>query len=575
MKKHAKKQVDTNEQVKKLELEFERAILKKPPTKKEEKKLIPASDTKELLRSLTKAESLKNHSSFVVSSGAKVLCAYDVKSDELTTKVQIIKDPQEFVLLYNCEYPRVPPATQLLMEDIRERLIEEVKVEVEEIVNPHAFNELKKRYKDTANKVITNEFKQLQGEQKDVLLNYLIHRMLGLGKLELLFADDDLEEIVINNAEEPTWVYHKKYGWLKSNISLDSEEQIHNYSSLIGRRVGREITSLHPLMDARLSSGDRVNATLSPISTHGNTITIRKFARKPWTMIDFLDPKVNTLNSKVAAMLWMAIQNEMNMLIAGGTGSGKTSMLNALTPFIPPNQRIVSIEDTRELQLPDFLHWVPMVTRSPNPEGKGEISMLDLMVNSLRQRPDRIIVGEVRRAEQAEVLFEAMHTGHAVYATLHADTVSQTYRRLVNPPINVPMEMLESLHLILVQFRQRQLNIRRTFQVAEVELPEEYAGELKVKFNILYKWTAKDDAQLSVNPSTRIINELEIRTGMNAKEIGQDLVDKENLLNWMLKHNLRNINDVGKLVSTYYIDPDKVLTALKKNEDPFKIVNNQ
>ena len=144
-------------------------------------------------------------------------------------------------------------------------------------------------------------------------------------------------------------------------------------------------------------------------------------------------------------MIWLAIEYEMNILFSGGTASGKTTMLNVCMPFVQPNSRIISIEDTRELQLPDFLYWTPLVTRLPNPEGKGEINMLDLLINSLRMRPDRIILGEMRRAREAEVLFEAMHTGHSVYSTVHADTTSETISRLTNPPLNVPPNLLKAV----------------------------------------------------------------------------------------------------------------------------------
>lgn len=177
--------------------------------------------------------------------------------------------------------------------------------------------------------------------------------------------------------------------------------------------------------------------------------------------MDFINNK--TCNIEIAALLWLAIGYEMNVLISGGTGSGKTSFLNACMPFIPPNQRVISIEDTRELMLPEFLYWTPLVTRTPNAEGKGEVSMLDLLVNSLRMRPDRIILGEMRKQQEAMVLFEAMHTGHSVYATVHADTSAETISRLVNPPLNVPPNLLKSVNLNVVMFRDRRKGIRRIF----------------------------------------------------------------------------------------------------------------
>jgi flagellar protein FlaI len=204
-----------------------------------------------------------------------------------------------------------------------------------------------------------------------------------------------------------------------------------------------------------------VNAILYPISTKGNTITIRKFARDPYTIVDLIN--IKTCDIETAVLVWLAIEYEMNVLISGGTASGKTSFLNACMPFIPPNHRVISVEDTRELMLPDFLYWTPLVKRTANPEGKGEVSMLDLLVNSLRMRPDRIILGEMRRQEEAMVLFEAMHTGHSVYATLHADSSAETISRLTNPPLSIPHNLLKAVNLNVVMFRDRR-RIRRVLK---------------------------------------------------------------------------------------------------------------
>jgi archaeal flagellar protein FlaI len=257
-------------------------------------------------------------------------------------------------------------------------------------------------------------------------------------------------------------------------------------------------------MDAHLKTGDRVNATLSPISTKGNTITIRKFAEDPWTMIKFIE--MRTISAEGAALVWLAVQNELSILIAGGTGSGKTSMLNGISNFLAPNQRIISIEDTRELKLIKLLHWVPLETRLPNPEGKGGITMLDLLVNSLRMRPDRIFVGEIRRKEEAQVLLEAMHTGHSVYGTIHANNAEETVTRLTNPPIDIPKGMLSSLSMILVQNRNRRTGKRRTIQIAELTK----TGDPR----ILMQYNALKDKLEKVNESQEIFKTISLYTGM-------------------------------------------------------------
>jgi len=502
-----------------------------------------------------------------------ILSKYSIIADQVPALITIVKKTEEYVPLYEITFPKIAPATEALLESIREKMIENIKITVSEILDPKALEDIKRRFLDGAEKMIKQQLPKLSEAEKDVLSGYLVHEMLGLGKMEVILNDDNLEEVVINNSTEPLWVYHKKFGWLKSNLMLLSEEQVYNYASIIGRKVGRQITSLTPLMDAHLPTGDRVNATLFPISTKGNTITIRKFRKEPWTIVHFVDPKEKTLSMEVASLLWLCVQYELNILVAGGTASGKTSVLNALMPFMPPNHRIISIEDTRELRLPDFLHWIPLTTREANPEGKGEVSMLDLLINSLRMRPDRVVVGEIRRREEAEVLFEAMHTGHSVYATLHADRAEQVVRRLTNPPIALPENLLESLHLILVQFRQRRLGIRRTFEVAEV-ISGETEGRTSIRLNLLYRWKPKTDTIEKVERSERLMDEIRLHTGMDDDEIQKDLKEKEMILEWMLDNNIKTVNTVGKVVADYYHDRERVMKIVKSNKGPQEILGD-
>lgn len=495
---------------------------------------------------------------------------YSVSADNVPAQVSIYKTPEEYVPAYHITYQKIPPGTHAMLDAIREELLVLVNITTKEFVDPKAIIGVKAKFAAKANELILKYLPGIAEGDKNILVGSLIHEMLGMGAIELLLADNLLEEIVINNSNEPVWVYHKRHGWLKTDLVLSDEEKIYNYSSAIGRRVGRQITNLYPLMDAHLSTGDRVNATLFPISTRGNTITIRKFARSPWTIVNMIDPKVNTISAEVAAFLWLAIQYELNILIVGGTASGKTSFLNTLMPFMPPNQRIISIEDTREINLPKFLHWVPFSSREPNAEGKGGISMLDLLTNSLRMRPDRIIIGEIRRSQEVEVMFEAIRTGHSAYATFHADRSDQAYKRLINPPIQLPESMLSALHLIVVQYRQRRLGMRRTLEIAEI-IPMEATEN---RLNVIYRWNPKTDALESASKIFRVFNEINLYTGMSNEEIVNNLKDREAVLKWMLKRNITTVDAVGKVMAEYYKNDKAVVMAANKNADPREILGS-
>jgi len=998
----------------------------------------------------------------------KILESDNVEADKISTTINIVRT-KEFVPVYELKVPEIAPATLALLDKVRTTLLTEIPVKPTELMDPSSIEKMKKTFYEKGATLLQREIPTLTKDTRDILIGLLIQEMFGLGRIEFLLADPNVEEVVVNGVREPVWVYHKKFGWLKTTLQIRSENDILNYANNIGRKVGRQITILNPLMDAHLPSGDRVNATLFPISTHGNTITIRKFRRSPWTIVDFIENK--TLNYEVAAWIWLAVQYELNMIVTGGTATGKTSLLNVFMNFIPPNHRVISIEDsvsgeeeillkkngeikrtkikelfensgraqaslevlsvnregkvefrkvrkvlrhkvkkplyeiflasgrvikttgdhslfslsqelsilpvkvqelkegsyiatprylplpegtdeinltevlkdskvfvkgeklrdflngregrrslienvptrlrskrrvyrikgflpiglfkkiknffkeldnlyifkgrlsfparfkidkdfafllgcwvgdgcydknsiiismsdkeflgrlenfckkysispkrhsdgfsivinssllkelmvglgfvgdsftkripevvfsfskelkseflrglfsaegwvsrnevklstysrnlandletlllnfsivlrkglykdkygkeyvecrisskrfienfakfinfeqeykriklnellhrkshevsdiiplpsyifkelkyvfrnsfnvysywknwhrsylkgmkigrehllklvnenlenvkklcnpvngeklvslvtneifwdrinkikkidfegyvydlsveenenficnnilahnTRELQLPEFLHWVPLTTREPNPEGLGGVSMLDLLVNSLRMRPDRIIVGEIRRAREAEVLFEAMHTGHSVYATLHADTAEQALKRLCNPPINVPETVIEALHLFAVAFRDRRTGIRRMFQLSELVPRGEKGG---VTINTLYRWRPAKDEIEKANESYRILEEIRIHTGMSENEVKQGLEEKIDVLKWLVKNHVDDINKIGRIVAVYYSDPEFLLKRMKEPVD--------
>jgi len=292
---------------------------------------------------------------------------YSFISNEIPIKIRIYTEKKEFVPIYDVSISSISKNTEIILERIRQELITEVNLGIIDIIDVKKTDLIEQRFKETIDLLVKKHFPDVDRKTMNFLKSYLIQKSLGMGNIEILMNDLNLEEIALNNADEPVWVYHRRHGWLKTNIMIESEDQIKHYASLIGKKVGRQITVLEPLMDANLSTGDRVNATLLPTSLKGNTITIRKFAAKPWTITDFI--RNRTISVEAAALVWLGVQYELSIIISGGTATGKTSMLNVVSNFFPPNQRIISIEDTHEIKLPKFLHWIPMITKLPNPEG--------------------------------------------------------------------------------------------------------------------------------------------------------------------------------------------------------------
>jgi len=490
----------------------------------------------------------------------KVISSYTFVADGVPASVVVSDTEKE--KYYTITLVEFGTATKIFLDLIRDEMLRQMPVNVQLDVSDV----------EKAAKVRRDFQKQIQTyisqfafgkETEDLLVGVLLHKLFGLGEIELLDQDDWLEEIIINNSKAPVGVYHRRYGWLKSNLYMPDEESIFNFASQIGRRAGRQIATLTPILDARYESGDRVCATLSPVSAHGNTITIRRFARNPWTVGNLVGDPGYSMTPEMAGMLWQAIHYEMNIIIAGGTASGKTTALNALAAFIPTNQRIVTIEDTREIMLPVYQwNWVPLLTRNANAEGLGEVSMLDLMVTSLRMRPDRIVLGEMRRQSEAEVLFEAMHTGHSVLSTLHADTAVQALRRLTSPPLNLPASDLAAVHPLAVQYRARRRNIRRTLEIAELVGGQ---TEADLTTNTIYRWRPRTDSFDMVGEPNKYLKEVNLHTGMTKDEIYQDIANRGTIIKWMIKNKMTDIESVGRIMALYYSKPSEILEIAKND----------
>jgi len=491
----------------------------------------------------------------------KIIKEYTFLSNGLPIKVRIKREEGRPSLLYDIVLPELKQGTKAILSHAMKEIVEELRLTPEELISQKETLKIKDSIKEEIKEKIRNLFPEENDEKINFLTGVIIPQTIGLGNVEHLLNDAFLEDIIIRS-ERPLWVYHKNFGWLETKIIL-SDQKIYDYASLIARQIGRQISVLDPLLDAHMLNGDRINAVLSPASFLGNIMTIRKFRRTPWTIPELIYNK--TIPVELAAEVWLMIQYEMSLIVSGG----KTTMLNTLLAFTPPNQRVLTIEETKELQPPSFLFWDSLVVKEPNPEGKGEVSMQDLLINSLRMRPDRIVVGEVRRSEEARTLFEALHTGHSVYSTLHADTSEQTINRLMSEPIKIPESMVSGVPIILVMIRDRRKGIRRVFEFSEV-VPTALGGKEGVRTNNLWRWKPRKDVIEKEGVSQRIFDDLKMHTGFSDEEIKKDLEEKTIILNWMVKNKLFDIKKVGNVFKKYYEDKDVLLTKLKK--EPGKLL---
>lgn len=390
----------------------------------------------------------------------------------------------------------------------------------------------------------------------------ILRDIAGYGEIDPLIQDDDLEEIMIIGINKPVFVYHRSYGMMKTNITFTNEQDLLDLIDTIARQINRRIDQESPILDGRLTDGSRINATIPPISADGPSLTIRKFRKDPFTIIDLINSK--TISVELAAFFWLCFDGlgvkSANAIISGGTSSGKTTTLNALSAFINPSERIITIEDTLELQIPHE-HVIRMETRVANVENKGELTMNDLVKNSLRQRPDRIIVGEVR-AEGAITLFTALNTGHSGFGTLHSNDARETITRLTNEPMSVPEIMIQAIDFIIMQNRiytPSGKSFRRISEVAEVVGIEEGV----VQLNKIFQWTPETDTIDNVSITSKTLSQIANLSGKSMNELYHEIEKREMVLSHMVRNNIRSVSEVNNILERYYKNPEEILNEIR------------
>lgn len=462
---------------------------------------------------------------------------------------------------YNIFKQKYSSEEKLLLSELRENLVdlaissdESLQVNEDKLLNDIKNFLFAKLANNSQNNTISNEY-------LDNLARKLFQDLVGYGEIDPLIRDDNLEEIMVIGIDKPVFVYHREYGMMKTNILFKDAGEVMNLIDSIARQINRRIDQESPILDGRLPDGSRVNATIPPISADGPSMTIRKFKRDPLTIIDLINSK--TISVELAAFFWLCFDGlgvkSANAIISGGTSSGKTTTLNALSSFINPKERIITIEDTLELQIPHE-HVIRMETRPPNVENRGELTMNDLVKNSLRQRPDRIIVGEVRGSE-AITLFTALNTGHSGFGTLHSNDARETITRLTNAPMSVPNIMISAIDFIIMQnriYRSDGVSFRRISEVAEVSGIEEGV----IQLNKIFEWDPQSDTIKNVGITSKTLTEIANVSGNSLNSLYDEIKNREIVLQHMVDWNIRSIKDVSTVLEMYYLDSQKVLNRI-------------
>ena len=399
-------------------------------------------------------------------------------------------------------------------------------------------------------------------QDKSLFSEYVLHNSIGLKQLAFFSLDDDLEELMVNGLDS-VFVFHRKHGMCKTGMRLE-EKPFMNLVHKIALSVGKEFDPKNPLLDARLPDGSRVNATTDDVSPKGISMTIRKFSTIPMTMLDLIEK--GTIPSDVAAFLWTMVDGmgvtPQNIIVAGGTASGKTTFLNVLSNFSRLSERIVSIEDTLELSLLNRENWVALEARHSFGE---EVTMDALLKNALRMRPDRIIVGEVRGAE-ALTLFTAMDNGHAgCMGTIHANDPRETVVKLQERPFSVPTSMIPLVDLIVVM--QRRYSKEKGMQRRVMQIAEVSRMEAKVLLANIYEFNDAEGVLKRTEVPSRIIEDVASKNSMTKNDLRKEIDLRQMVLEWMLRKNIRKPLEVLEVMQSYYYNPKKVLSAIQSFEE--------
>jgi flagellar protein FlaI len=487
---------------------------------------------------------------FIISLAEKKDIRYSLISDLAYVDIKWEENENQFV--YNVREPKFSPEEEKIYSKMVSGLMEILDVELSAIKK----KEEAQNYLQSQIKKVLEEYEIKISEETYIKILYFVQRnFVGLNEIEPLMQDPYIEDISCDGVGIPIYVVHRKYGSIKTNIAYNDAKDLRGFVVKLAERSGRFISYAEPLLDGTLPDGSRVQATFAAdVTTRGPSFTIRKFVQEPFSPIDLMNKK--SVSSETLAYLWLSVESGASILVAGGAGTGKTTLLNALLMFVPNESKIITIEDTRELNIPHE-NWIPAVTRIGFAKGFGEVTMFDLLKEAFRQTPDYVIVGEVR-GQEAYVMFQGMAAGIPAMGTMHAGRVDDVIYRLETPPINLSPALIDTLDIVLVMIHAREKgeSSRRLKEIVEIESVDSTTG--KVRTNQVYHWSASEDTYEFAGTSY-FLQEIAAHKGVEVTTLLKEIEKRKALLDWMQKKGMNKYKDVVRILTEYRKNPEKVL----------------
>ncbi len=495
------------------------------------------------------------------------------------TKLEISQTKEEQPLIFKDFYPVTPPFGNvgIKVEDTTGRLVYLVieptmdKTEQDTLLMLKAMlkeeagfslavlkdEALTEKYlRDNINRMIKRFRLKVTKESLEKFVYYVKRDFLGYGIADVLIHDPNIEDISCNGTDIPIYVWHRLYESLPTNVAYKTKEELDSFITRLAYRSGHQISVSSPILEGALPEGFRIHLTLEEVSKRGATFTIRKVRANPFTIVDLIS--LGTASPSMAAYFWILVENLRSIIVAGATASGKTALLNSICSFIRPEMKVVTIEEVRELRLHD--NWIPMVTRPSFQAGVQEVTLFDLLKSSLRQRPDEIIVGEVR-GEEAYTLFQSIAVGHGGMCTIHAENVEAVEKRLLNKPMDIPPMLIPLMNVIALvnRTRYRDRVVRRILDLSEITGVDP-KGERAI-FTKLFEWDPLDDSfvmRVKSFTDSVVLQKIAQMKHVPIENIVEELEKREFILKWMVRKGLKDYEEIAGVIRRYYVNPGEI-----------------
>jgi flagellar protein FlaI len=495
-----------------------------------------------------------------IPKGLKVIEKYPLY--EPFSHVVIVQSPKTGEHKYILDELQLDPLERGVYNRILEILLAEIESPKEEILDPRKF------FAEEAKKIV-DKYRISLGWLPDVswykILYHAERDLVGFGKIDPLMRDPNIEDISCDGVNKPVYVWHSRYESLETNLEFENDEVLDNTVVKLVHMAGKHVSSAFPIVDASLPGKHRLAVCYRrEVTPFGTAYTIRKFREDPYSIIDLIN--IGTFSEEMAAYFWVCLENRSSIMVLGGTAAGKTTALNTLACLIKPGSKIITIEETAELNLP-LENWVSLIARQSYGLGGsnvGEVALFDLVKTSMRHRPDILVVGEVR-GQEAYVLFQALATGHGGMCTMHAENLDSAIKRLTQKPMEISPAYIPLMNIVLSIQRVHLMKdnekkaYRRVIAVSEIADFEDY--------RTTFKWhPAKDDYIIDFDKSA-MLSSIAERQGVSKKDLIEEIGRRKEVLHWMRERNIRSYKDVAAIVAEYYARPKLIYEKVLAGEE--------